>query len=68
MRIPTRLARVTWRHAVVATVLVVGLVVVGVRGWRDDLRYRLPTPRPEGLVQLPLGTRVELPAGPSADR
>ena len=37
------------------------LFAMGVVFWQRDLFYSLPTPRPAGLVQPPLGQRVALP-------
>jgi len=34
---------------------------IGVVFWEQDLRYSLPTPRPEGLQQPETGTRARLP-------
>lgn len=39
------------------------LALVGYAFWVADWQYSLPTPRPDGLVQPPLGSRLALPAG-----
>ncbi len=37
------------------------LTAIGISFWRQDWRYSLPTPRPAGLYQPPLGSAVPLP-------
>ena len=44
------------------------LTVVCYAFWFADWQYSLPTPKPEGLVQAPLGSRPELPAAIAAFR
>jgi Iodothyronine deiodinase len=44
------------------------LALVGYAFWVADWQYSLPTPRPDGLVQPPLGSRLALPAGVSSLR
>ena len=38
------------------------LIGMGYSFWYADWQYSLPTPKPEGLVQQPIGSRPELPA------
>ena len=54
------------KQAVVAGVAGLGLVAAGAAFWREDLRFRLPTPRPAGLVQPALATAPALPAALAA--
>ena len=50
-----------WRRVVVIANVVFALFVMGAVFWEQDLRYSLPTERPPGLVQRPIGDTVELP-------
>lgn len=56
-------ARTARRHIVVAAAVVAGLAAIGAWFWRNDLRYGLPTPRPPGLEQPPMGSAIALPMG-----
>jgi hypothetical protein len=56
---PRQVAR--WR-AVAALLLVGGLLVFsGYIFWLQDWKYGLPTPKPQGLQQLPIGSHPALP-------
>lgn len=48
----------TARIGAVIAVNLVLLAVVGYAFWNQDWRYSLPAPRPEGLIQPPLGSRL----------
>ncbi|NUP07402.1 MAG: redoxin domain-containing protein [Polyangiaceae bacterium] len=50
------------RIAVVALVVATCLSFSGYLFWREDVRYSLPTPRPDGLVQPPAGSSLEVDA------
>ncbi len=51
-----------WRRLVVLLAAALTLLAIGTVFWQQDLRYSLPTPRPAALVQVAIGTTVELPA------
>lgn len=53
---PTR-----WRSTLAALTALVLLTAIGGVFWFQDWRYSLPTPRPEGWLAVPAGTRVTLP-------
>src|SRR5687768_12700511 len=50
------------RIAFVLASSAVCMAIAGATFWREDMRYSLPTPRPEGLVQAPLGSELSLRA------
>ena len=52
------------RKRVVLSLLAAMLTVIGVTYYRQELRYALPTPRPQGLVQPAFGSHLQtlLPA------
>lgn len=61
---PTRVA--LWRP-LTASVTVLGLLVfVGYVFWEQEWRWSLPTPRPGGLQQMPMGARPALPEAVTA--
>lgn len=49
------------RTALVLALAVLGLATAGWAFWREDLRYSLPTPRPVGLVQPAVASRIDWP-------
>ncbi len=50
-------------RALIAVALNAALLIgMGYSFWYADWQYSLPTPKPEGLVQQPIGSRPELPA------
>ena len=58
-----------FRTARVGAVLFVNLLLLAVVGyafWNVDWRYSLPTPRPDGLIQPALGSRLAPPASIAA--
>ncbi|MEO5926656.1 MAG: redoxin family protein [Bryobacteraceae bacterium] len=62
----TLLARLRSLHPVarvVATVAINAALLggIGYSFWYADWQYSFPTPRPEGLIQQPIGSRPELP-------
>jgi hypothetical protein len=54
--------RPTYRVFAAIAINTVLLALIGWAFWFADWQYSLPTPRPDGLVQSPLGSRPELPA------
>jgi len=60
------LSRIRTLHPVVRIVAAIGinaalLAGIGYSFWYADWQYSFPTPKPEGLVQQPVGSRPELP-------
>jgi hypothetical protein len=51
-----------WRRLAVVGFAAAALVAMGVVFWERDLQYSLPTPRPDGVRDVPLGARPTLPA------
>lgn len=49
--------------ALTSCTMLVGVVLVF---WYEDMRYSLPTPKPKGLQQKPLGETIVIPASISA--
>jgi hypothetical protein len=64
MTAPPRLS--LWRPVAASVVVLALLVFVGGVFWEQDWRWGLPTPRPSGLTQPPIGSRAELPAAIAA--
>lgn len=52
----------TLRSAAVITFAAAALLAIAWVFWDQDLRYSLPTPRPDDLQQPALGTAIDLPA------
>ena len=50
-----------WRPITAVLVVVTLLGFVGYTMWEQDWKWGLPTPRPDHLTQLPIGTRLALP-------
>lgn len=66
-------SRTFWFSLPIRTILAIALnsglfVVIGYAFWRADWQYSVPTQRPEGLIQPPLGRPLALPAQLSAMR
>lgn len=52
----------SWRRLLVIVTAGAALIAMGAIFWHQDLRYSLPTTPPPGLVQVPIGAIVALPA------
>lgn len=50
-----------WRIVAVVLVNLLLVAIIGYTFWEEDWKYSQPTPRPDGLVQPELGTRISLP-------
>jgi len=58
----------TARAALLVVIQGALLAVIAAAFWWQDWQYALPTPRPDGFYQAPLGSRPQLPAALQAQR